>query len=109
MSKKKDLPIYLKPGYTGTYQGETKSSDGTSISRQKAPKKEYSYGRGARKTTDYGEYALATQRTTRFPNGQSGSLKVQSMQKKKQRQTQNSAVNGATASAYEKAFGKKKR
>ena len=71
--------------------------------------KVYSYGRGARKTTDYGEYALATGQVTRLPKGQSGSLKVQSMQKKKQEQTKNAAATGATKSAYEKAFGRKKR
>jgi hypothetical protein len=31
------------------------------------------------------------------------------MQKKKQQQTQNSAVTGSTASVYEKALGRKKR
>ena len=111
MSKKKDLPIYLKPGYTGTYQGEAKSSDGTSISRQKAPQKEYRYGRGGRQTTtnlrvaERGKIDPATY----MPSGKSGSRKVQSMQKKKRQQTTNSAVNGAAASAYEKACGKKKR
>jgi hypothetical protein len=67
-------------------------------SKQKAnEEKVYTYGRGARKTTDYGEYSLATGRVTRLPSGQSGSLKVQSMQKKKEKEQQ----------AYEKAFNRK--
>jgi hypothetical protein len=57
--------------------------------------KVYTYGRGARKTTDYGEYSMATGRVTRLPQGQSGSLKVQGMKKKQE--------------AYDEAFGKKGR
>ena len=56
--------------------------------------KVYSYGRGARKTTDYGEYALATQQVAYAPSGKSGSMKVQSMKNKQQ--------------AYENAFSSAK-
>ena len=67
--------------------------------KQKAKEeKVYTYGRGARKTNDYGEYSMATGRVTRLPSGQSGSLKVQSMQKKKEKEQQ----------AYDDAFKKRK-
>jgi hypothetical protein len=96
MPKKKEVPIYLRPGYTGTYQGEAKSSDGTSISRQKAPQKEYRYGRGGRQTTtdksvaDRGRFMPYTY----AQSGHSGSMKIQTAQKKKEQE------------AYEKAFSK---
>jgi len=81
---------------------------------------EYSYGRGGRlKTTDL---TLANRGkidpATYMPSGTSGSLKVQSMQKKKARQeadqqNRNKISNvkqlKETTSAYENAFGKKKK
>ena len=72
---------------------------------------EYRYGRGGRQTTTDLRVAERGKIDPAYymPSGTSGSMKVQNALKKKRQQTTNSAVNGAAASAYEKAFGKKKR
>ena len=85
-------------------------SKSRALANREAKKKptEYRYGRGGRQTTtDLRVAELGKIDPTYYmPSGKSGSLKVQNMRKKQQK---NSAITGSTESAYEKAFGRKKR